>query len=256
LNSSGSGYDSSDTFRLHRMVADWADTATWDSFNGGISTDNTEAAGTATFSLIPSVDGAPAIFDVTSDIELFRAGTPNRGWFIRPSTSGSGNGWTFESSEYAADATKRPTLEIIYTLPSTPYTTWAASNNLVGGDTAPAADPDHDGVSNLLEFAYNMNPNVADAAPVSPAGTAGLPAAHYLTVSNGILEIEFLRRKGTTAAGLTYTAQFTDSLGNTWVNGLAPVVTSINADWERVKVRDSVVGPNARRFGKVVVALQ
>jgi hypothetical protein len=256
LNGTNTSYESADVFRLHRMIVDWNDTATWDSLGGGVSTDNIEAASTATFSLIPVVDGAPAIFDVTTDIELFRAGTPNRGWLIRPSSSGTGNGWTFNSSEYAPDQTKRPTLEIVYSLPNTPYNAWAGSNNLTGANAAPAADPDHDGVSNLLEFAYNLNPKVADAFPVLPNGTAGLPAAHYLTTSGGVLEIQFLRRKGTTAAGLTYTAQFTDALGNAWVNGQAPVVTSINADWERVTVRDSVAGPNPHRFGKVVVGLQ
>ena len=100
-----------------------------------------------------------------------------------------------------------------------------------------------------------MNPKLADAFPVAPAGVSGLPAAHYSTVSGGFLEIEFLRRKGPNAVGLTYTAQFTDALGHSWVNGQAPVVTSINADWERVKVRDSVSG-SAQRFGKVVVNLQ
>jgi phosphatidylinositol-3-phosphatase len=205
LNGTNTGYDSADLFRLHRMIVDWNDAATWDSLVGGISADNIEASATATFSLMPIVDGAPAIFDVTSDIELFRSGTPNRGWVIRPSSTGSGNGWTFKSSEFT-DSTKRPTLEIVYSVPVTPYTTWAASNNLTGANAAASADPDLDGASNLLEFAYNMNPKVADAFTVATNGVSGLPAAHYLTTSGGILEIEFLRRKGPTAVGLTYTA--------------------------------------------------
>ena len=200
-----------------------------------MSTDNVEAAGTATFSLVPEVDGAPAIFDVTSDIELFRTGTPNRGWLVRPSSTGTGNGWTLKSSETTADQTQRPTLEIVYSLPATPYNTWAASNSLSGANALTTADLDHDGAANLVEFAYNLNPNLADAVPLATNGVSGLPAARYATDTGGVLEVEFLRRKGINAAGLSYTAQFTDSLGNAWGNGQAPVVTAINAEWERVK---------------------
>jgi autotransporter-associated beta strand protein len=41
---------------------------------------------------------------------------------------------------------------------ASPYTTWAAANGLVGGDADPAADPDKDGVANILEFATNSDP--------------------------------------------------------------------------------------------------
>jgi hypothetical protein len=75
-------------------------------------------------------------------------------------------------------------------------------------------------------------------------------------VSGEILEIEFLRHKGSTAVGLTYAAQFSSNLLNSWVAGLLPTVTSINAAWERVVVRDSVAGPHAMRFGKGVTILQ
>jgi hypothetical protein len=254
LSPTGADYDSDDTFRLHRMIMDWNDDATWTSLNNGVSTDNSEAATTASFSLVPEVDGAPAIFDVTSDIELFRTGTANRGWLIRPSTTGSGNGWTLKSSE-GADQTQRPTLEIIYSLPLTPYVAWASSNNLSGASSAPTADPDHDGASNLSEFAFNMNPRVADAIPVTSNGTSGLPAAHYLPESDGVLEVEFIRRKAAAAAGLSYVVQFSDHLENSWADGRAPTVTSINAAWERVRVREAGSGPSPQRLGKVVVSL-
>jgi hypothetical protein len=224
-----------------------------------VSTDGVESATAASFSLVPEVDGAPAIFDVTRDIELFRSGTANRGWVIRPSSSGTGNGWTMYLSEAVSSDVERPTLEITYSLPVStgPFAAWAISKGLTSTNNSPSDDPDRDGASNLAEFAYNLNPFVADARPVTPSGTAGLPAPRYLPgVSSGILEMEFLRRKGPTAAGLTYTAQFSDNLLNSWVSGQTPTVTSISADWERVVVRDSVTGPNPRGFGKVVVTLQ
>jgi len=257
LSPTGADYDSSDTFRAHRMIADWNDAATWNSLANGVSTDNAEAASSPTFSLVPEVDGAPAIFDVTSDVELFRNGTTNRGWLLRPSSGGSGNGWSLASSEYAVNPSQRPTLEITYSLALSPYASWALANGLTSTNNAPTADPDNDGAANLSEFAYNLNPLLADAQPIAPSGTNGIPAARYLAgVSGGILEVEFLRRKGPTAVGLTYVAQFSDNLLISWISGLPPTVTPINADWERVVIRDSVSGPNAMRFGKVVTTLE
>ena len=127
-NSTGTSYDSPDTFRAHRMILDWTDTATWNSVGGGVAADNVESASAVTFSTVPNVDGAPAIIDVTSDLDLFKAGTPNRGWVIRPASTGTGNGWTFKSSEYATDPTLRPSLEIVYSVPTppTPVTLLAA----------------------------------------------------------------------------------------------------------------------------------
>jgi len=205
---------------------------------------------------VPDVDGGPALFDVTADIELFKAGTANRGWVIRPSSSGGGDGWTLKSSEYAADSALRPALEIVYSVPVTPYTAWAAARGLTSANNSPNANPDLDGADNLAEFAYNLNPLAADALPVDITGTNGLPAARYVgSESDGVLEVEFVRRKGPSAAGLDYTAHFSSDL-RTWSAGLTPVVTSLNADWDRVRVRDAVPGPNANRFARVVVTLQ
>jgi hypothetical protein len=192
---------------------------------------------------------------VTSDVELFLAGTPNRGWLIRPSSGGGGDGWTLKSSETTADQTQRPTLEVIYSVPMTPYATWAAFNNLGGSAAAATADPERDGAVNLTEFAYNMNPRRSDASPLLPGGTSGLPIAHYLPESGGILEIEFLRRRGPSAEGLTYIPRFSDNLID-WTDGQAPTVTPINADWERVRVRESGSGQDPQRFAKIVITLQ
>jgi hypothetical protein len=257
-NVTGTDYGSVDIFRAHRMLIDWTESATWNSLGGGVATDNIEAATTASFSAVPYVDGGPCIFDVTSDVELFKAGTANRGWLLRPSTTGTGDGWTMKSSKYAADATLRPALEIVYALPAgpSPYSLWATSKGLTPANNSPYADPDNDGVNNAAEFAYNLNPLVADAAPLPIGGSAGLPAPRYAAnVSGGVLYVEFVRRKGTNAVGLTYTVQFSGNPIDSWVNGATPTVTSLNADWDRVTVRDSVNGPNASRFAKVTVAL-
>jgi hypothetical protein len=255
-NTSGTDFDSNDPFRVHRMVTDWNDAATWNSLVGGVSADNVEAAASASFSLVPDIDGGPAIFDVTGDVELFKAGTPNRGWVVRPSTGGSGDGWTLRSSEFPGDVSLRPTLEITYSLPSTPYAAWAISKGLTAANDSPDADPDGDGASNRAEFAYNLNPLVADAVAVPANGLAGLPAPRYLPeVSNGVLEVEFLRRRGPSAVGLTYAVTFSGNLVD-WSPGETPSISILSADWERVRVRDVAGGPRAGRFARVVVTLQ
>lgn len=253
LSPAGLDYDSDDTYTLHRMLVNWNDNSTWSGLAGGVSPNNVEAAATPTFALVPEVDGAPAIFDITSDVELFRTGTTNYGWVIHI-TGGMTNLWTMSSSE-ATDPTQRPALEIVYTVYFTPYVTWARSYLLTGADGEPTADFDHDGASNLTEFAYNINPRLVDARPLPSGGTAGLPAPYYLSASGGVLEVEFLRRKGPTAIGLTYAVQFSADL-IAWVDGLTPTVTPVNSNFDRVRVRDSAAGPNPRRFARVVVTLQ
>lgn len=253
LNASGTDNDSDDTFGVHRMISSWSDAATWNSAVNGIGFDGVEAASAASFSAVPDVDGGPTIFDVTADIELFKAGTANRGWVVLPSSGASGDGWTFRSSENPSEPSLRPTLEIIYSLPTLNYAKWASMAGLAGGNDSPNGDPDGDGAINLTEFAYNLNPLVADARAFSPPGTNGLPSARYL--SGGVIQVQYLRRKATTVSGISYSVQFSSDL-ITWSSNQTTAVSSLNGDWERVLVRDAMPGPNPRRFGRVIVTLQ
>jgi hypothetical protein len=254
-NATGVDNDSNDTFRLHRMIVDWSDSATWNSVGNGVSADGIESAAASSFSAVPDVDGGPTIFDVTSDLELFQAGTPNRGWVVRPASGGTADGWTFRSSENVSDPSLRPSLEIVYSLPSITYAAWASGSGLTPLNDAPEADPDEDGTSNLGEFAYNLNPLVSDGRVLVGGAASGLPAARYLgTMSSSSLQVQYLRRKAATAAGLTYAVQYSSDLVS-WSPGLTLVVTSLNADWERVTERDAA-SPSPNRFARVVLTLQ
>jgi hypothetical protein len=256
LNITGTDYDSDDTYRCHRMIMDWADTATWDSTVVGISANGTEAATATSFSLVPDVDGGPAIFDVTLDVQQFLAGTAtNRGWFIRPSTAGTGDGWTMKSSETTTNQALRPTLELVYSVPSVnAYDTWATSRALTAANNLPGADPDHDGINNIVEYAFNLNPLTPDALPATPTGTSGLPRVVAVPSGGGQqLEITFLRRKDV-ASGLTYAAEFSGNL-TTWQTGGTPIVSSVDATWERVTVRDTAAPTSPRRFAHVLLTL-
>jgi hypothetical protein len=65
------------------------------------------------------------------------------------------------------------------------------------------------------------------------------------------LVLQYLRRKA--MAGLSYTPQFSSALDNFTAAAGAPVVESINTDWERVTIGDS--GSGSPRFGRVRVTL-
>ncbi len=132
--------------------------------------------------------------------------------------------------------------------------------------TDPTADADSDGIPNLLEFAFNLDPTFAERATLTAgAGLRGLPLIRVETLApsnESRLTVEFVRRTAASGAGLTYSVQFADSLapggGGTWQasNG-SEAVTSINARWERVKVTDSVAaiggGEGQSRLARVVV---
>ncbi len=140
------------------------------------------------------------------------------------------------------------------------YPAWASTQLFPTGQFGPDQDADGDGLSNLLEYASNLNPATADTFSVTPgSGTNGLPATVLLTSPDKRLRVEFLRRKATTGSGLVYTAQFCDTLLETgtgtgaWADATAtPVITNIDEIWERVVIEDST--PNApRRFARVKI---
>lgn len=132
-----------------------------------------------------------------------------------------------------------------------------AVDETVGG---PLADPDGDGVVNLLEYAFNMDPNVPLVATLVPAsGTSGLPA-HRLEDydSHERLVIEFVRRKAATHPQIIYYPEFSGDLStDNWQEPLAMIVTSINSTWERVVAYDPTPHDqeNPRRFARVRVEL-
>jgi|GEM_PF-1817249 len=130
------------------------------------------------------------------------------------------------------------------------FTTWADAAGLLGADRDLAANPAKDGVSNLLKFAFNLTAAAADLRVLAAgSGTAGLPV---IGTTGSAFRVEYLRRIG---SGLIYTPFKNSALTGTWtVMTGTPLVTGIDANWERVVVQDSydpLVTP--RLFGKVQV---
>jgi hypothetical protein len=143
--------------------------------------------------------------------------------------------------------------------PYTPAEIWRAGyfgspDN--SGNGADSADPDHDGVANVLERAFNLNPTQASVPVLTPgSGTSGLPLIRVVgTGASTHLTVEFIRRKAATNSGLTYAPQFGSGLdAASWQPASGSLsVQSIDTEWERVTINDSLSG-QVMRFGRVKV---
>ena len=130
------------------------------------------------------------------------------------------------------------------------------SYGATAASSGPIGDFDSDGISNLLEWAFNLNPGTRDAHTLFPAtGTSGLP--HVSLAGSGIsrsIKIEFLRLRSSVVPGIQYIPEFTTGLnGSSWTAGGNVISTSIiDSNWERVVVEDAQTG-GSRRFARVRV---
>jgi hypothetical protein len=87
------------------------------------------------------------------------------------------------------------------------YQDWAAGHGLTGAAANITADPDGDGVCNLMEYAFDLSPEVADSS--------ALPQFHLVSQTNNgasgaFLTVQFPRQLGTT--NLTYVLQGSSDL--------------------------------------------
>jgi len=129
------------------------------------------------------------------------------------------------------------------------------SSSLAGPPGDAVTDTDSDGVSDLLEYAFNLNSTRSDRRILTEGtGTSGLPIARLdTTTSPARLRIEYLRRKNSASGGISYQVEWSSNLGS-WSTGAATtMVTSIDGAWERVVVSDPFPAPT--RFSRVSVSL-
>ena len=124
------------------------------------------------------------------------------------------------------------------------YTPQELLDPALSGDNS---DIDHDGISGLLEYAYGLNPKVAD--------TAGTPTTAIQTI-DGVKYLTLTFRRSPTATDLIYTPQSGGSI-SVWNGTPVQVGTAItNADGtQTVTFRDSVpiTGATPQRFIRLQV---
>jgi hypothetical protein len=133
---------------------------------------------------------------------------------------------------------------------SADFITWGQEAGLSGPNAGPLATPYHDGVPNLLKYAFNMSGEDADVTRlIEGTGASGLPS---IRVVGNILRVEFLRR---VSSGLVYQPVKSSSLSSgSWTGLVAiPTVTVVSPGWERVVYEEIIPLGSLRGFGRVDV---
>ena len=141
----------------------------------------------------------------------------------------------------------------------TGFAAWVADNGLTGATAGMLATPQGDGISNLVKYAFNIDPSLDGHITLLPSsGSSGLPYVSRQAIGTGRLTIEYLRRKS--ATDISYTVQFSENLSSppaagSWAASVSEVsVTEIDADWERVIVEDLAIHDNfPNRFVRVKI---
>lgn len=126
------------------------------------------------------------------------------------------------------------------------------NNSAIAGNQA---DPDNDGISNLVEWALGLNPTKSDAVPWT-ASTPGLPVQTMLTIGGkGYLSLQVRRPTGRT--GITYSAEVSSDLTN-WSAAVQEGTASANGDGsETVIFRDTIPRDQAgKRFIRLKINSQ
>ncbi len=120
VNDTGAGLS------LNPMLADWTDSATWNSMGAGIQADGVEAAAVPV-AVLDAVNGTAndgvgmRDLDVTASLRAWQAGTLNQGWALLPLAGGTDR-LGLVSSEGTTLA-RRPALTVTLTLDGT-QTAW------------------------------------------------------------------------------------------------------------------------------------
>jgi hypothetical protein len=142
--------------------------------------------------------------------------------------------------------------------PASGFASWAASNGVSSDPNAFGSN----GVKNLLNFAFNVNPTTGGSGALAYTGTFGGPLlTDPITTGQQSTKVEpsgnvvdfrglFVRRKDAASAGLTYTPQFSPDM-ITWQDSAAtPTVLADDGTNQIVSVPYPVfiAGKKARFF--------
>ena len=126
-----------------------------------------------------------------------------------------------------------------------PYDDWAGLYELSGENRDPSADPDRDGLTNLMEFAFGGDPTDAGTSPLVGSFTDNENGS-YLTLT--------VPRNPDSIGRVEVIVEFSSDLdGGDWSAVGAVVLTETT---ESLVVRDSVaVDESNRRFARARVRL-
>lgn len=177
----------------------------------------------------------------------------------------------FKASAFAGPGETNPTgfsEPFTLTFAIGPFAQWQATH-FSGAEletaaiSGPEADPDQDGLKNLVEFGFGFDPRSGVAEPESPG--LGLPQMTIREERGLFYEVLVYprRRAGAQIAALVYTPQFSPDLRSSNWRQFEVVTTSedfpppqavLNAEWEKVTSKREL-GPVAPARGFARIAL-
>jgi 2',3'-cyclic-nucleotide 2'-phosphodiesterase (5'-nucleotidase family) len=121
------------------------------------------------------------------------------------------------------------------------FLVWQGDNNLTGPGTG---DSDSDGLVDLMEFAFGLNPNANDnTANVTDVingvlASRGTPAIYSAATGGGRdFRVVFIRRRNAESIGVTYIPRFSSDLNDWQVSNAVPTVIATSGDYEAVSIR-------------------
>ncbi len=142
-------------------------------------------------------------------------------------------------------------------LPTAQLPQWRTLHGLAADGSQDLGNPSGDGVANLLKYAFNMAPAAGNLLQpnrslLTLTGTAGLPL--ITRDSAGRLVITYLRRKAITNPGVNYEPQAGPSpTAFSTLSQAGAIITSLDAEWERVTLVDATPTSGTTRFARVRV---
>jgi hypothetical protein len=239
---SSSDAGSTTPIAVHRMLAPWAESATWNSLTAGISTNDTEAAAAADFAHEFATIGHPQFIDISDAVQSYTDGAANYGWAVLAT---SNDNYLLNTSDAMTPVDQRPTLEVTYArLPrwkAASPGSWASAGNWSFGvpDSAgasarfsadapagvPSVDVTLDGdrtVGNLAmasATAHYLLPGTAgsvlhiDNGGIAPAEIK-VSRGHHVIVAPTAVD-DFARVDAATATGLTFSGGVMLAAGKT-----------------------------------------
>lgn len=171
-----------DGARFYPMLIDWSDTDTFNTLDGGVSTDGIEAASDFTSfagdaSRDPNVQGGFHDWDVAADLQAWADGDrSNFGWLFEPWVSGT-DGWGIQSSDATIEA-ERPRLEVFFTTSTNEVTVVGTTDGEEAGpvDAVFTVSLEETSPTETV-LTYNVEGTaIAGVDYVTPSGTVTIPA--------------------------------------------------------------------------------
>jgi hypothetical protein len=140
------------------------------------------------------------------------------------------------------------------------YTQFTIDYALSGAAALKTADPDGDGMKNLEEFAFGLNPMSSDVVPLVVTGGTlvkrGVPTITLVGTGNQQrLRVQLVRRQAGSQTPPTYVVEFSDDLINWTPATNAAMVLAAAGGYEAVSVDDITTGTQrSKRFAHVVIS--